>query len=361
MAKKKETEQETQAPRTKMDVLIKKMNTEAKESSGNKDEEVISLGMTRYNYTRIPFTSPRMNYCTFGGIPVGKIIEFYGEEGGGKTTTALDIVANYQHMENAKKVLYIDAENTLDLEWAEKLGVNVDDIYVYQPKSDGAEKIFDYICEAVKTDEIGLWVLDSIGMLMSDDEWEKDMDEATYAGISKPLTRFSKKIEMLCARHNCTGIGINQLRDDLKSMWGGTKTPGGRGWKHACIMRLQFSKGKYIDEKGNEVSKSLENPFGNTVIMSITKTKACSPSRRVGTYTIDYAIGIDYLKDLVDVAILYGIIEKSGSWFEIIDTTTGDIIADKIQGQANLTSYLEDNIEVLKKVEELVDLKMNEK
>ena len=104
---------------TKMDELIKQVNKDAK-------EEIMSIGLNDYNYKRIPFTSPRMNYCTYGGLPVGKLIEFYGEEHGGKTTTALDIVANYQHGEDARGVLYIDAENTLDYEWAKKLGVDVE-------------------------------------------------------------------------------------------------------------------------------------------------------------------------------------------------------------------------------------------
>ena len=88
-------------------------------------EEILTQGLGEFAYRRIPFTSPRMNYCTFGGIPVGKITEFYGEEHGGKTTTALDIVANYQKSNDTRDVLYIDAENTLDVEWAKKIGVDV--------------------------------------------------------------------------------------------------------------------------------------------------------------------------------------------------------------------------------------------
>ena len=107
----------------KLDELVKNINKQQK-------EEIITQGLSDYSYRRIPFTSPRMNYCTFGGIPVGKITEFYGEEHGGKTTTALDIVANYQRMEDARDVLYIDAENTLDIEWARKIGVEVEKIMV---------------------------------------------------------------------------------------------------------------------------------------------------------------------------------------------------------------------------------------
>ena len=103
----------------KLDEIMKQANKRFK-------EEIITQGLSDFSYRRIPFTSPRMNYCTFGGIPIGKITEFYGEEHGGKTTTALDIVANYQKSGDDRDVLYIDAENTLDVEWAKKIGVDVD-------------------------------------------------------------------------------------------------------------------------------------------------------------------------------------------------------------------------------------------
>lgn len=353
MAKRKKEEDQASTPISKMSLLMKEWN----EGAG---EEIMSLGISQFDYDRIPFTSPRMNWCTYGGIPVGKVIEFYGPEHGGKTTSALDGVANFQHSKDTRRALYVDAENRLDLVWARKLGVDVENMWVIQPKGQDAETVFDMVCKAVETGEIGLWVIDSLAMLMSKQEWEKEMDETTYGGISKPLTKFSKKIEMLNARYKCTGIGINQERDDLKSMWGGTKTPGGRAWKYACSMRLKFSRGKFIDSEGKELPSTAENPAGNIVLMSMTKSTVCPPNRRTGFYTIDYLIGIDYLKDLVDVAMKNGIVDKSGSWFEIVDVMTGDVLADKIQGQAKLYSYLEDNIEVLKRVEELVEIKMNE-
>ena len=331
----------------KLDAIIKEVNKKAK-------EEIMSVGLQSYNYTRIPFTSPRMNYCTFGGLPIGKIIEFYGEEGGGKTTTALDVISNYQNMDNAKAVLYVDAENSLDVEWAKKLDVDVDSLIILQPKNQSAEEIFDLIIQAVDTDEVGLWVIDSLGVLLSEQEWEKDSGEKTYGGISQPLTRFSKKIEMLNAKHNCTGIGINQEREDLNSQWGGTKTPGGKAWKYVCSVRMRFSKGKFIDEKGNELTRSAESPVGNIIQMSMTKNKTCPSTRRTGQYTINYDHGIDYLADLIDIAIRFNIIQKSGAWFDIVDTETGETLNDsKIQGQANVYSYLENQEAVLFKVEQL--------
>lgn len=332
----------------KLDEIVNDINKKAK-------EEIITKGLGEFNYNRIPFTSPRMNYCTFGGLPIGKITEFYGEEHGGKTTSALDIVANYQNMKDARDVLYVDAENTLDVEWAQKIGVDIDSMYILQPKSQSAEEIFQIICDSVDTGEVGLWVLDSIGALMSQQEIEKEMDERTYGGISMALTKFGKRIEMLMHRHNATGIGINQMRDNIGSTWGGQVTPGGNAWRHFCAVRLQFSRGKFIDEKGNELTRSAENPAGNIVLMSMTKNKTCPPSRRTGFYTLNYAEGIDYLKDLVDVAIKYGIIDKRGAWFNIVDIQTGEILQEKIHGQAEVYSLLESDTDLLARIEKMVE------
>ena len=321
-------------------------------------EDVVTIGLSEYDYKRIPFTSPRMNYCTYGGIPVGKLTEFSGEEHSGKTTTALDVIANYQHGDDDRKVLYIDAENTLDSAWAKKLGVNVDDIILLQPQSQSAEEIFQFICESVDTGEIGLWVLDSVGALMSQQELDKTLEEKTYGGIAKPLTLFGKKVEMLMQRHKCTGIGINQLREDINSQWGGTTTPGGKAWKHFCAVRMEFRKGKYLDENGKELTRSAESPAGNIVLMSMNKNKTCPPNRRVGQYTLNYDIGIDYLNDLIDVAIRYDIVRQSGAWFSIVDLDTGEIIEDKIHGQANVYNLLDENAELLQKVEAQVDKKI---
>ena len=336
---------------SKLDELIKDVNKRAR-------EEIVTVGLNDYAYHRIPFTSPRMNFCTYGGLPVGKLIEFYGEEHGGKTTTALDIVANYQHLPEAKEVLYVDAENTLDIEWARKLGVDVDKLIIMQPKSQSAEEIFQIICDAIETDEVGLWVLDSIGVLLSQQEWDKTLEDKTYGGISKPLTQFSKRVEGLMARHRCTGIGINQMREVIGSMFPMQTTPGGKAWKHCCAVRLQFSRGKFLDEKGNELTRSAENPAGNLVMMNMTKNKTCPPNRKVGQYRLNYMYGIDYLKDLVDVAVKFDIISKRGAWFSIVDTETGEVLADKIQGQANVYATLEDDMTLLERVEKLVDAEM---
>ena len=339
---------------TKMDELIKNMNK-------NAHEEIVTIGLNEFNYQRIPFTSPRMNYCSFGGLPVGKLIEFYGEEHGGKTTTALDVVANYQNMPDARSVLYVDAENTLDVEWAAKLGVDVDNLILLQPESQSAEDILQIILEMMDTGEVGLVVLDSIAAMVSAQEMDKTVADKTYAGISMPLTVFGRKAEMLCHKHNCTVIGINQIRDDLSAMYGGAiKTPGGRAWRHLCSVRLQFTRGSFIDEKGNDIKRSSESPAGNKVLMSMIKNKTCPANRRGGYYTLDYANGIDYLTDLLEVALKYNLIEQHGAWFSVVDPDTGVILADKIQGMANVREYFmdESHEDVLTFIEQYIDNKI---
>jgi recombination protein RecA len=276
------------------------------------------------------------------------------------TTTALDIIANYQNMQDARKVLYADCENTLDVEWARKLGVNVDDMIILQPTNQSAEQIFELILNAIDTGEVGLVVIDSLGVMVSQQALDKTMEDKTYGGIAMALTLFSKKAEMLCQRHKCTVIGINQQREDMNNPYGGTTTTGGKAWKHNVSVRLEFRKGKYIDEKGNELTRSAENPVGNLVMVNMTKNKTCPPTRRICQYTLNYETGIDYLKDIVDVAIKYGMIDKRGAWFNIIDIETGEVIEGNIQGQARVYEYLEEHTDILQKLEEMIDKKIQE-
>jgi len=321
--------------------------------------EIAHLGLVSVSYTRIPYTSPRMNYCTYGGIPEGRIIEYYGEEHGGKTTTALDNLANFQQQDD-RLALYLDAENTLDADWAEKLGVDLSKVYIIQPEFESAEELLDMVIDFITSKEIGFVVIDSVPALITAKELEGDMGDATYAGNSAVITKFVKKAEMLCKKNRCTMIMINQLRDDLKSMFNNTKTPGGRALKHFCSVRMEFRRGNYINEKGEEIKRSSESPAGNIVLMSMDKNKTCPPNRRGGYYTINYAYGIDYLADLIEVAIKYDLIQQSGSWFTIVNPDTGEVLSEKIQGQASVYTYLQDeaNEERLSFIEQYIESKV---
>lgn len=357
----------------KLDILIKDFNKQYK-------EEIAARGIARIETQKIPFSSPRANYMLYGGIPRGRIIEFAGEENGGKTTTALDIAANAQPLfkqewedeidelqaitkpkkeeqtrldylkaRGPKQIVYTDCENTLDEDWARNLGVDVDNMVILKPMSQTAEQIFEMLLQTIETDEVGLVVIDSLGVMLSAQAYEKSMEEKTYGGIAAALTLFSKKAELLCSKYNCTLIGINQMREDMNSPYGGMITTGGKGWKHNCSVRLMFQKGSYIDERGNEIRRSSESPAGNLVMINIAKTKVCKPDRRVGFYTLRYDTGIDKVADTVEVALKYGIINQAGAWFTFVDIDTGEIISDdegeqiKLQGKPNLIEYLEDN------------------
>lgn len=341
-----------------LDLIIKDLNKKMK--VGN-----IQLGVDFQEVQKIPFSSCRLNYMTYGGIPVGRIAEFYGADGSGKTTTAIDVAGNAQRMFSDKKVLFVDIEHTFDSCWATKLGLNCDDIIYLDPDSMGAEEVFNMMIELIDSGEISLCVLDSIGAMVSMQANEKQIGERTYGGVSMALTEFSKKITPVLARTQTAFIGINQVRDDMNSMYGGTTTTGGRAWRHSCSTRLEFRKGNYIDEKGNHLSRACENPAGNIVNVALVKSKVCRPDRKVGFYTLKYLEGIDYVSDAVDVGIKLGIINQGGAWFSIVDIETGELLQDedgelmKYQGRSKVIEKIKNNnafydyiIESIKKLED---------
>jgi recombination protein RecA len=177
------------------------------------------------------------------------------------------------------------------------------------------------------------------------------------------LTKFSKKMTQLCAKHGCTLIGINQLRENIGSMYGGTVTPGGRAWKHACTLRMSFMRGRFIDDKNKEVNNGEANPFGNIVNVAIEKTKCCAPDRRLGHYTLRYDSGIDAIGDFVDIGMLYGLVIQGGAWFSVIDPDTGELMNFKdkdlkFQGKPKLIAALKEDQELLDFIKAKLDMLM---
>lgn len=340
--------------RQSLDEIMKDIN---KEWGG----DIIHYGVSQTEYKRIPFTSPRLNYITHGGIPRGRLTEFFGDEGGGKTTHALDVVANYQQMEDAKTALWIDVERTLDFVWANKLGVDVDDMILLDPETQGAEKIFEKTLRLIETGEIGFVVIDSLGIMLSDQAYEKTVEDKTYGGISMALTRFSKEAVPLCAKNDCTLIGINQVRADMNSPYGALTTTGGKAWRHNCSCRMEFRKGYLFDDKYTKISRSAERPVGHIVDVYMPKNKTCASNRINGFDTIRYDIGIDYLYDLTEVCMKYGVIEKGGSWYTLKNVETGKEIKS-LQGQYKVSDFLADesNMSILKMYEDYIEEKIKE-
>lgn len=361
---------------SKLDELCKQINKDWKEDIANR-------GIHRIATQKIPFTSPRLNYMLYGGIARGRLIEFCGDENGGKTTSALDLCKNAQKLfqdeyeeelsnttdntrkkyleeRGPKKIVYADCENTLDEDWAMKLGVDVDSMYIIKPQTQAAEDIFQMLLDMIDTDEVGLVIIDSLGVMLSKQAYEKEMNEKTYGGISMPLTLFSKKAELSCHKYDCTIVGINQMRDDMNSPYGGKTTTGGRAWKHNCSIRLQFAKGDFLDSSGNAINRSSETPSGNRVMVSVLKQKVDKPDRRLGYYTLMYDYGIDEIADLIEVGIKLGIVNKAGAWFNFVDIDTGEIVCDeegkeiKIQGQTKVAELLRENDVLLDELREQI-------
>ncbi|GAG21184.1 unnamed protein product, partial [marine sediment metagenome] len=253
-------------------------------------------------------SSPRINYLLYGGLPKNRLIEFSGDEGAGKTTAALDIIANFQKEYPKEKVAFIDCENTLDEKWATKLNVNVPKLIILKPQEETAEDIFQIVRDLVDTGEFGLVVIDSFGVMMSQEEYDKDMDKSTIGGIAKPLTRFAKDMVLKCRKYNCTLLGINQFRDKVSVYNGGKTTVGGRGWKHNCSVRMEFSKSSMIDADGKEINRNSDSPKGHLIQARIVKNKICPSDRPLGFCTLQYGYGIDWLSDMIDVAKIYKIV-----------------------------------------------------
>lgn len=337
-----------------LDAVLKNLNKKLKVGS-------LEIGVKYQDIEKIPFSSYRLNYMTHGGIPLGRIAEFSGADGSGKTTTALDLIGQSQRKYPDKKAVFCDIEHTFDSYWANKLNVNTDNLVYYNPDSSSAEEVFNTLLEIIDTGEISICVLDSIGAMVSDLANTKEIGEKTFGGVSMALTEFSKKLTPILARTGTVFIGINQIRDDMNSMYGGTTTTGGRAWRHSCTTRLSFRKGNYVDDKGNNLSRACENPAGNIVNVDLVKSKVCPPDRKIGFYTLKYLEGIDYYSDTVDVAIKLGIINQAGAWFTIINTDTGEILnidnTDlKFQGKSKLIEYLKNNQNIYEIILESLDI-----
>ena len=371
----------------------------------NKDSKALVAvqGLERESLPRIPFSAPSMNYQTYGGLPRKRVIEFFGPESSGKTTSALDIVKNAQivfeqewqektdalrekiaEAESKKasktqlkelqaqldslaeplKIVYLDLEYTLDTVWAKKIGVDVDNIWIVRPEMNSAEEILQYVLDIYETGEVGLVVLDSLPYMVSQNLIDEELTKKAYAGISAPLTEFSRKVTPYLTKYNAIFLGINQIREDMNSQYNAYSTPGGKMWKHACAVRLKFRKGDYLDENGASLTRTARNPAGNVVESFVEKTKAFKPDRKLVSYTLSYHEGIQIESDLVDVAVEFGVIQKAGAWFSVVDLETGEIMSDeseeplKFQGKANLVRRLKEDDylfdEIMTAVHELI-------
>lgn len=375
----------------KLDLLINELN--------KKYDGIVMKGINFPKLDKIPFSSPRLNYMTYGGIAVGKATELYGPESGGKTTTALDLTKNAQirakneydtridelsselkkleeggakshkkrirdirdelediQASGPRKVVYVDAENTLDDDWAELIGVNLDELILIKPHEQTAEEILQMILDIIKTGDAIMIVLDSVPMLLSQQAFDADLSKKTYAGASGAFTVFSQKVSQLLYKNKTAFVAINQVREDFDNPYNPYKTPGGRALKHLFTLRLLVRKGRFIDNNCNELTNAAEEPAGNLVDIRIEKTKLFKPDRRLGYYTLKYNSGIDVLSDTIDVAIWYDIIKQGGSWFTILDEEGNPLLVEdepaKFQGKPRLLEFLREREDVYHSIQQ---------
>lgn len=292
----------------------------------------------------IPYTSPMMNYLTRGGVPVGRIIELVGLPQSGKTTTALDIISNFQKKYTDKYCVYLDAENTIDKEWGETLGVDWSKVILIQPESEYGEELLDMLLDYIRSGMVGLAVLDSAPFIIPKAVQEKGLDEKSYGGNSALMKAFCDKAVPLCKKTECTFLMINQLRENIGNPYKPFKIPCGTAIAHACSQILWFTKGSLLDEKYKEVSSGYANPSGNLVSVKVEKNKVTKNDRRLQTYTLNYSTGVDEIKDTLDLAIMLGIISQAGAWYK---ATLKDGKEQKMQGFNGVQEFYYNDLEEL--------------
>lgn len=322
---------------TEIDNLIAEVNKKYKTDIIRKASDLKGIEF-------IPYTSPMMNYLTRGGVPVGRIIELVGLPQSGKTTTALDIISNFQKKYTDKYCVYLDAENTIDKEWGETLGVDWSKVILIQPESEYGEELLDMLLDYIRSGKVGLAVLDSAPFIIPKAVQEKGLDEKSYGGNSALMKAFCDKAVPLCKKAECTFLLINQLRENIGNPYKPFKIPCGTAIAHACSQILWFTKGSLLDEKYKEVSSGYSNPSGNLVSVKVEKNKVTKNDRRLQTYTLNYSTGVDEIKDTLDLAIMLGIISQAGAWFKAI---LKDGKEQKMQGFNGVQEFYYNDLEEL--------------
>lgn len=275
-----------------------------------------------------------------GGFPKGRIIEIYGPESSGKTTLALHAIAQCQ--KKGGRAAFIDAENAIDPYYAQKLGVDIDELILSQP--DSGEQALE-ICEMlVKSGAIDLVVIDSVAALVPQAELDGEMSD-THVGLqARMMSKAMRKLAGAMNRSECTAIFINQLREKIGIMFGNPETtPGGRALKFYASVRIDIRK--------SEAIKSGTDVVGNKVNVKIVKNKVAPPFK-TATVEIMYGEGISYIAELLDLCVDYDIVQKSGAWFSY----KGDKIG---QGKEAAKTFLKTHDEIVSELDMLLKEKMN--
>ena len=259
-----------------------------------------------------------------GGFPVGRIIEIFGPESSGKTTIALQAIAEVQ--KKGGRAAFIDAEHALDPVYAKNLGVNINNLLLSQP--DTGEQALE-ICDAlVKSEAVDLIVIDSVAALVPQAEIDGEMGDSHVGLQARLMSQALRKLSGNMNKSKTTCIFINQLREKVGVLFGNPETtPGGRALKFYSSVRLDIRKGEQI--------KSGDTVIGNKVNIKVVKNKV-SPPFRTASVDIMYGEGISREGEIIDLASDIDIIEKSGAWYSYNGEKIG-------QGKENVKTYLKNN------------------
>ena len=282
------------------------------------------------------------NVLGVGGFPRGRIIEIYGPESSGKTTLALQAIAECQ--KGGGKCAFIDAEHAIDPKYAKALGVDVDELILSQP--DSGEQALEIAEVLIKSGAIDLIVIDSVAALVPQAELDGEMGDSNIGLHARLMSKAMRKLAGSMSANNCTAIFINQLREKVGVMFGNPEvTTGGRALKFYASIRLEVRKSEAI-KNGSEV-------VGNKVNVKCAKNNVAPPFKSC-TVEIYYGEGISHLSEVVSLGVELGIIDKSGSWFSYKGEKIG-------QGSDSVRAYLKANPEVDEEITEAIKLKLANK
>ncbi len=270
-----------------------------------------------------------------GGYPKGRIIEIYGPESSGKTTLALEAIAQVQKL--GGRAAYIDAEHAIDPDYAKTLGVDIDDLILSQP--DYGEQAMEIVDMLAKSNAIDLIIVDSVAALVPKAELEGTFEDSSVGLQARLMSKSLRKIAGVLSKSSCTVIFINQLREKVGVMYGNPETTtGGRALKFYSTIRIEIRRAETI--------KQGDKALGNIVNVKVVKNKVAAPYRSCKINLI-FGKGISHDNELAQLAVDYSLIEKSGSWFSYQGERLG-------QGITAVYDFFSANPDVKNKIEEQV-------
>jgi recombination protein RecA len=276
-----------------------------------------------------------------GGYPKGRIIEIYGPESSGKTTLTLHAIAEAQKAGGI--AAFIDAEHAFDRHYAEKLGVNIEDLIISQP--DNGEQALEIAENLIRSGAIDIVVIDSVAALTPKSEIEGEMGDSKMGLHARLMSQALRKLTGTISKTNCTVFFINQLREKIGVMFGNPETTtGGNALKFYASVRLDIRRSSQI--------KDGENVIGNRTKVKVVKNKVAPPFK-TAEFDIMYGEGVSKTGEILDLAVEFEIIKKSGSWFSYGDTKLG-------QGRDAVKVLIKDNPELAEELEEKIKWQIKE-